>query len=126
MSNSPPRRIFGRIVAVPSASKQKGRKVTTHWRCAHDVARRFKTEFGTTPADFVERLRLDEARRRLSADDNSVESVGISVGFKSADAFRRAFERRLGVNPSDYRRRFSANDPFEREASDPSRVSLAA
>jgi AraC-like DNA-binding protein len=29
------------------------------------------------------------------------------VGFKSADAFRRAFERRLELNPSDYRRRFS-------------------
>jgi transcriptional regulator GlxA family with amidase domain len=94
--------------------------------CPRHFSRRFKAEFGTTPADFVERLRLDEARRRLSAGDNSVENVGISVGFKSADAFRRAFERRLGVNPSDYRRRFSANEPPEREGSDPSRVSFAA
>jgi Helix-turn-helix domain len=64
----------------------------------------FKAELGHTPADFVERLRLDEARRRLEAD-NSIDNVGLSVGFKSADAFRRAFERRLGINPSDYRRR---------------------
>jgi transcriptional regulator GlxA family with amidase domain len=75
--------------------------------CPRHFSRRFKVEFGTTPADFVERLRLDEARRRLTNGDNSVENVGTSVGFRSADAFRRAFERRLGVNPSDYRRRFA-------------------
>jgi transcriptional regulator GlxA family with amidase domain len=77
--------------------------------CPRHFTRRFKIEFGTTPADFVERLRLDEARRRLSNGDNRVESVGISVGFRSAGAFRRAFERRLGVNPSDYRRRFATS-----------------
>ena len=76
--------------------------------CPRHFSRRFKTEIGASPADFVERLRLDEARRRLSNGDNSVENVGLSVGFKSADAFRRAFERRLGVSPSDYRRRFSS------------------
>jgi len=75
--------------------------------CPRHFARRFKIEFGTTPGDFVERLRLDEARRRLSIGDSSVKNVGASVGFKSADAFRRAFERRLGVNPSDYRERFA-------------------
>ena len=75
--------------------------------CPRHFSRRFKSAFGTSPADFVERLRLDEARRRLSDGDNSVENVGISVGFKSADSFRRAFERRLGVSPSDYRQRFA-------------------
>jgi transcriptional regulator GlxA family with amidase domain len=76
--------------------------------CPRHFSRRFKAEVGTSPADFVERLRLDEARRRLSNGDNSIENIGLSVGFKSADAFRRAFERRLGVSPSDYRRRFSS------------------
>jgi len=76
--------------------------------CPRHFSRRFKADLGTSPADFVERLRLDEARRRLSNEDNSIGNVGLSVGFKSADAFRRAFERRLGVSPSDYRRRFSS------------------
>lgn len=73
--------------------------------CPRHFSRRFKIEFGTTPADFVERLRLDEACHRLSSRDNSVDDVGVSVGFKSADAFQRAFQRRLGLNPSEYRRR---------------------
>ena len=97
--------------------------------CPRHFSRRFKTEFGHTPADFVERLRLDEARRRLSNGDNSIENVGLSVGFKSADAFRRAFERRLGVNPADYRRRFTAvanpPSPLHRRR-ESSRVRMAA
>jgi transcriptional regulator GlxA family with amidase domain len=71
--------------------------------CLRHFRRRFKSEFGTTPADFVEIMRLDEACRRLSIGDNRVEHVGTSVGFKSADSFRRAFKRRFGVAPGDYR-----------------------
>ena len=76
-------------------------------RNIQQARKRVKEEFGYSPANFVEKLRLDEARGRLSAGDNSIENVGLSVGFKSSDAFRRAFEHRLGLNPSDYRRRFS-------------------
>ena len=82
--------------------------------CPRHFSRRFKVEFGVTPADFVEKVRLDDARRRLSSGDNSVENVGTSVGFTSADAFRRAFERRLGINPSDYRRRFTSDAKVSR------------
>jgi len=73
--------------------------------CRRHFTRRFKMEFGTTPGDFVERLRLEEACRRLSSLDKGVDDVGISVGFKSGDAFRRAFRRRLGVSPHQYRGR---------------------
>jgi transcriptional regulator GlxA family with amidase domain len=77
--------------------------------CPRHFWRRFKAEFGCTPTDFVEKLRLDEARRRISTSDDSIEHIGLSVGFKSADAFRRAFERRLEINPSHYRRCFSTS-----------------
>src|SRR5947207_58347 len=69
--------------------------------------RRFKDRFATTPAAFVEELRLNEARQRLSAANNTIETVAASVGFRSADAFSRAFERRFGVKPSSYRKHFA-------------------
>lgn len=68
--------------------------------------RRFKEHFGSSPAMFVETLRLNEARRRLSAGESSIEGVAESVGFNGADSFRRAFERRFRVTPSKYRRSF--------------------
>lgn len=69
-------------------------------------ARRFKQTFGGTPAAFVENMRLDEARRRLTERTQTIETVAGSVGFHSDDSFRRAFLRRFGVNPSAYRSGF--------------------
>src|SRR4051812_48424437 len=79
--------------------------------------RRFKQHFGSSPATFVETLRLNEARRRLSAGEPSIDSVAESVGFNGADSFRRAFERRFCVTPSKYRRSFalSTEKPMPRK-----------
>jgi transcriptional regulator GlxA family with amidase domain len=74
--------------------------------CARHFNRRFKREFRQTPAAFVEDLRLNEARRKLGARGATIENIAASVGFRSADVFRRAFARRFDVPPSDYRRRF--------------------
>lgn len=74
--------------------------------CPRHFSRLFKRVFETTPADFVERLRLAEARQRLLIPHATVKKVADSVGFKSADSFRRAFERHLGITPSAFRLRF--------------------
>jgi transcriptional regulator GlxA family with amidase domain len=97
--------------------------------CLRHFRRQFKREFGTTPADFVETMRLNEARRRLSVGDNRVEHVGTSVGFKSADSFRRAFKRRFGVPPGEYRECVSEGPnplPRPHQRRDLRRVSKAA
>jgi transcriptional regulator GlxA family with amidase domain len=76
--------------------------------CPRHFGRAFKQALGVPPATLVEELRLDEARRRLSTRATTVGAVASSVGFRSADAFRRAFLRRFGVTPSTYRDRFAA------------------
>ncbi len=88
------------------------------WTCLspRQFSRRFKASFGCTPADFVEDLRLSAARQRLNEPDHTIESIAASVGFKSADVFRRVFERRLGVTPSLYRYQFPANGRLARTA----------
>jgi transcriptional regulator GlxA family with amidase domain len=79
--------------------------------CPRHFSRRFKVAFGSTPAAFVEALRLDEARRRLISARRTIEATAASVGFRSADSFRRAFERRFGIPPRTYRSRFEASAP---------------
>ena len=74
--------------------------------CERHFARLFKRIFHQTPADFVEHVRLSEARRRLLLPRNSVDSVAASVGFTSGASFRRAFDRRFGVTPRAFRARF--------------------
>jgi transcriptional regulator GlxA family with amidase domain len=69
-------------------------------------SRRFKAAFQSSPAAYVEAVRLDEARTRLCETRCNIDQLAASVGFGSDDAFRRAFERRFGVSPSSYRTRF--------------------
>jgi transcriptional regulator GlxA family with amidase domain len=70
-------------------------------------SRRFALEIGQPPADFVTELRLDAARHLLDQSRTAIEQVATTVGFRSADVFRRAFERRFGLAPSAYRLCFS-------------------
>jgi len=77
--------------------------------CPRHFTRLFKQSFGSSPAEFVEKLRLGEARRLLGERGSRVEHVATTVGFTSTYAFRRAFERRLGLSPSQYRGRFQAH-----------------
>ena len=76
--------------------------------CPRQFSRRFRLEFNSSPAAFVQRLRLDEARKRLSDPGGTVESIADSVGFHDPDSFRRAFTQRFGVAPTHYRSRFVA------------------
>lgn len=71
------------------------------------LGRRFKLALGMPPAAYVERLRTEEAGQRLLAGNASIEKIAEAVGFRSADVFRRAFERRFGVAPAQFRARFS-------------------
>lgn len=76
--------------------------------CTRQFSRVFKQNYGTSPGAFVEELRLAEASRRLLSRRVAVDAVARSVGYRSRDVFRRAFERRFGVSPGSYRNRFSA------------------
>jgi transcriptional regulator GlxA family with amidase domain len=70
--------------------------------CPSHFSKVFKSVFGEPPRDFVQNLRLNEARRRLSKRQKTLRTVSQSVGFTSAAAFQDAFERRFGTRPSRY------------------------
>lgn len=71
-----------------------------------NFSRAFKGDTGETPADFVESARLDAARRMLEETSNPLKRVAARSGFHDQNSLRRAFVRRLGVTPGDYRSRF--------------------
>jgi transcriptional regulator GlxA family with amidase domain len=71
-------------------------------------ARAFRAETGLTPARYVERVRLEAARRRLEDTSEPVAAIASACGFGTAETMRRVFLRALGVAPAEYRRRFHA------------------
>ena len=76
--------------------------------CPRQFSRRFQRAFKQTPAAFVEDLRLGEAQQRLATTKAPIDTLAVSIGFSNPDSFRRAFERRFGLPPTTYRRRFGS------------------
>ena len=71
-----------------------------------NFSRVFAREVGQSPGRFVERVRVESARRRLEESSGSVDDVASDVGFGTAETMRRAFLRQIGVGPAAYRERF--------------------
>jgi transcriptional regulator GlxA family with amidase domain len=66
----------------------------------------FTAEVGETPSRFVERTRLEAARRELEISGDTLDVVAARCGLGTAETLRRVFQRHLGVSPDAYRRRF--------------------
>jgi transcriptional regulator GlxA family with amidase domain len=71
-------------------------------------SRTFANDLGTTPAQFVERLKVDTARRLLAESDNSLDEIAGRVGFGSIDTMNRSFRRQTGELASQVRKRRDA------------------
>lgn len=68
--------------------------------------RRFTAATGLAPIAYVQRLRIEDAKRRLERTDAAVDEISWRVGYEDAAFFRRLFKRTTGMAPGAYRRRF--------------------
>jgi transcriptional regulator GlxA family with amidase domain len=76
------------------------------------LQRRFTAEMGVPPSAYVERVRVEAARRALAEGDEPVEALARRLGFGTGETLRRAFHRQVGVAPSDYRDRFRGTKEY--------------
>jgi len=72
--------------------------------------RRFLAATGLTPIAYVQRLRIEDAKRRLERTDAPVDEISWRVGYEDAAFFRRLFKRTTGLAPGAYRKRFRIPD----------------
>ncbi len=91
---------------------------------ARHLTRLFQAELDLSPARYVERVRVERARSLLDSTDLNTAEIAKQAGFRSAETMRRAFHRRLGASPDDYRQRFALSERGQtttptREASTP-------
>jgi transcriptional regulator GlxA family with amidase domain len=81
------------------------------------LKRRFRAATGATLIEYLQNLRVEEAKRLLEASQAAVDDISVDAGYEDPSFFRRLFKRRTGLTPSQYRRMFQ---PVFR-ASDPTR-----
>ncbi|MCU1366428.1 MAG: HTH-type transcriptional regulator glxA [Ilumatobacteraceae bacterium] len=96
------------VNANPAADLRVGALAAAINMSERHFTRVFAAEVGEPPAKYVERVRVETARRHLEQRGATVAGVARQCGFGTAETMRRSFLRRVGVAPDDYRRRFAA------------------
>lgn len=105
------RTLIAEIAADPCGDRSLPRLAERVAMSERTFSRVFLKETGTTPAAFVEMARVDRAKALLETSDWPLERVAERSGFGSCDALHRAFHRRVGATPGDYRARFGRRSP---------------
>lgn len=80
--------------------------------------RRFRKATGYAPLEYVQWLRIEEAKQMLEADEGAIDDIAAEVGYADLASFRRLFKRLSGLTPGDYRRRFRLPDTVQTVLSD--------
>lgn len=88
---------FARRPAIEEAAAAMG----VHPRT---LSRRFRAAFGVTPVAYLQRLRIEAAKRMLALSDRKVERVAYLVGYSDVAFFKAVFRKHCGMTPAAYRR----------------------
>lgn len=75
--------------------------------------RRFKKATGQAPTDYIQTLRVEEAKQLLETTAMPIEDIATEVGYTEPSSFRAAFRKRVGVSASAYRKKWQAMAPFQ-------------
>lgn len=68
--------------------------------------RRFKQATGMSPMEYMQNLRIEEAKQILESTDDAIDTIVPAIGYDDPASFRRLFKRLTGVTPGKYRQRF--------------------
>jgi transcriptional regulator GlxA family with amidase domain len=106
VSRSPLRALLDEIAADPVADHRLAALSERAGFSERHLTRLFARELGTTPARYVEEVRIEAARSLLESADAPLDVIARRSGMRSAETLRRMFLRQFGVTPHAYRQRF--------------------
>ena len=69
--------------------------------------RRFKKATGNTPYEYIQRVKIEVAKKMFEKSNEGVEQICMNVGYVDFSAFRKVFKKNVGITPSDYKKRYS-------------------
>lgn len=73
---------------------------------ARNFIRRFKKATGNTPGQYVQRVRIEAAKKYLEIEGDSVQNITFDVGYEDMSTFRKLFKKYTGLSPVDYRKKY--------------------
>lgn len=70
------------------------------------LMRNFKMATGNTPIEYLQKVRIEKAKKLLEQNEQGVEQVALDVGYNDFSAFRKVFKRNVGITPNAYKKRY--------------------
>ncbi|WP_431930155.1 GlxA family transcriptional regulator [Nonomuraea jabiensis] len=110
------RRVLDAVAEDPGADHTLSAMARRAGVSSRHMTRLFCDEVGTTPARYVEQIRLEAAQALLETGDDPMAVIARRTGFGSAESLRRAFVRNLNVTPGAFRARFRTTGAAPRAA----------
>jgi AraC family transcriptional activator of mtrCDE len=113
-------RLLSAVLAMvdnPAESFTVDRLAKTAGMSRSSFAAQFQTTFGTTPIEFLKRIRLRHAARLLERTDLPIEAISRSIGYESRTYFSRAFSDEFGVSPRGFRSQSRGSGSFSEDDS---------
>ena len=95
--------IIERELSRSPSVEQLARRVAMSRR---NFVRRFKSATGNVPREYVQRVRIEAAKRALEQTERTIGRVSNEVGYEDVVAIRKQFQRWTGLSPSEYRARY--------------------
>jgi transcriptional regulator GlxA family with amidase domain len=90
---------FSREIHIEEIANQIGMSL-------RNFKRRFKAATGDTPLGYLQRFRIEAAKRALESKDKSIEQISGLVGYQDSAFFRQVFKKYMGLTPNAYRKKF--------------------
>ena len=69
--------------------------------------RRFKKATANTPLEYIQRVRVEAAKKKLESTDQNVNEVMFNVGYTDTKAFRTVFKKYTGLTPMAYKNKYN-------------------
>ena len=68
--------------------------------------RRFKAVTGITPIDYIQKVRVEAAKKLLEESNRTVSAIMEAVGYNDLGNFRNVFQKHSGISMNEYRKKF--------------------
>jgi len=77
-----------------------------YYMSTRNFIRRFEAATGNTPLEYLQRVRIEAAKKLLENSNDSIEQIGIKCGYDDIGFFRKIFKRHVAINPKDYQKKY--------------------
>jgi transcriptional regulator GlxA family with amidase domain len=73
---------------------------------SRNLIRRFEQATSNTPLEYLQRFRIENAKKMLETRNDGIEQIAMKCGYEDMSFFRKVFKRHVGMTPREYKDKY--------------------